>query len=151
MLCVCLYIFYAYVCVCVDKNNNCDISAAAHLRGPGEVAHKPADYLVGPAGSPIFPTQTPAVKHILLAPSFFLLAFLCPVVLLSFCIIGLPRHLRRCHIFHLSSPSSHSFFSLLRSSASRCFPGIVPIRRFTPTLAIFLLSRALTEGMQTDR
>ncbi len=60
------------VCVCVCENNNCDISAAAHLRGPGELALKPADYLGAPRGSPITPTQAPAVKHILLTRSLFL-------------------------------------------------------------------------------
>lgn len=97
---LCVLIHFLCICVCVDKNNNCDISAAAHLRGPGEVAHKPADYLVGPAGSPIFPTQTPAVKHILLAP--LRLSFSSPFSVLLFC-------------FHFASSDSPGTFAAVTS------------------------------------
>lgn len=128
---MCLYIFYAYVCVCVDKNNNCDISAAAHLRGPGEVAHKPADYLVGPAGSPIFPTQTPAVKHILLARS----VFLSPRLSLSCCSAFILHH----RTPPAPSPLSHlslvlPFFSLLLFSTSLLRLSLFPRHRANPTV-----------------
>lgn len=106
---------FFWIWVKKKQKNNSDPSAAAHLRGPGEPVCKPADYLWGPVGSRITPTQTPAVKHILLTCVFLPAMAFCPVVRLSFCISGLPRHLQhsRTFFFKLVFLSSHSFF---------CFP-----------------------------
>lgn len=128
------------MCVCKEKNNNnCDIFSAAHLQGPGELAHKPADYLGAPQG-------LPSLLHKLLQwNTSYSLA-------LSF----FPRFLSCCYsvllfILHrrtppAPSPLSHfsprllSFHSFLYFCfLARCFPGIMP----TPC---FSLSARLTSS-----
>lgn len=125
----------AHLDVCGEKNNNCDISAAAHLRGPGERAHKPADYLGAPRGLPSLLHKLPQLNtSYSLALSFF------------------PRFPSCCSAFILHhrtppAPSSLSHFSLVLLPSrsllctslrfpSRCLPGVVPTWCFTPTLAI---------------
>lgn len=122
---VCLYISVCSSGCVWEKNNNCDISAAAHLRGPGERAHKPADYLGAPRGLPSLLHKLPQLNtSYSLALSFF------------------PRFPSCCSAFILHhrtppAPSSLSHFSLVLLPSrsllctslrfpSRCLPGVVP-------------------------
>lgn len=132
--CICSDVLCTCTSSVCSKNYNCDISAAAHLRGSGEPVHKPADYLGAPRGLPSLPH-----KLLQLNTSYSLA--------LSF----LPRLLCRCYAFILHhhtplAPSPLSHYSLVLFSLhlfcislgfpSRWFPGIVPTWCFSPALAI---------------
>lgn len=96
---------------------------------------KPADYLGAPQGLPSLLHKLLRLKHILLTASVSPRSFFTsrPVATLSFCIIGLPRHLRRDHIFHLSSSVLAPYFP-----AHLCqFPGFLPTWCFT-WLSLFI-------------
>lgn len=115
-------------CLCTGKQllwHLCCSTPARSWREGAQTCRLPQS----PAGSPITPTQTPAVKHVLLTRSSFLsyLVFYPVVIGFSFCITRLPPPSH----FSLIAVSSHSAFPLLFG-----FPGIVPTWCFTPTLAI---------------
>lgn len=132
---VCLYIFVcSYVCVRVKQqlwHLHCSAPARS-WRANAQTWRLPQ----GPAGSPITPTQTPAVKHILLTRSFLL--SLLSVLLLCFHFESLDSLCTFAAITFFTCPlfSLHLFCACL-CFASRCFPGIVPTWGFTVlTLAV---------------
>lgn len=127
------------LCVCVKKTQNIsDIFAAVHLRGPGELAHKPADYLRAPQG------LTPLLHKLpRLNTSYSLARSFLPLFLSS----------RRSFIsHHLAPPGTFAaitafacpplfslgiFLLLTPFSPPRCFPGAAPTCRFTHDIHSF--------------
>lgn len=142
---MCFLLLRALVKECVfvgkKKNNGCD--EHLQVRAPGEGAVQTCRLPRGPAGSPITPTQAPAVKDI--PPTRSLFSF-SPSPPFLFCIIGLPPVLSQ--LLHFSPPllCSHSIFSTLHSgsplavSRAACQPAAS-----TPTLAMRGFSQALND------
>lgn len=109
-LCVLVHLLCAHLCVCacvVKKQQLWHLRCSTpvrYWRGSAQTCRLPR----GPAGSPITPTQAPAVKHILLTHSFF------------------PRFLSCCYAFILHhrtpmAPSLLSQFSLILLSSHSIF------------------------------
>lgn len=129
------------VCLRGEKNKGCD--EHLQVRAPGEGDAQTCRLPRGPAGSPITPTQAPAVKHI--PPTHSLFSF-SPSPPFLFCIIGLPPVLSQLLHFSLPLLCSHSIFSTLLSGSPRavsraaCQPAAS-----TPTLAMRGFSQAPTD------
>lgn len=70
---------------------DCVFLLKQQFQGPGEPARKTCRLPRGPAGSPVTPTQTPAVKHISLAGCRLYFPAFCPVGVLSLRLVGVPR------------------------------------------------------------
>lgn len=109
-LCVCTSLWaHPRVCVCEKKQQLWHLRSSTPARSWRASAQN-LQITSGPRGvSHHSHTNSCSLTHLTHSLALSFLSF-CPVVMLSFCMRGLPRHLHRYHIFHSSSSLLTPFF-----------------------------------------